>query len=94
MSRADLVAEPGLYYILKVEAIVGNCALWWRAQGQGYTLDLRDAGKYSAEDAAKIQKGSHGDSVAIPCAEVEAIAALHVDRSRAKDLKRLEVSRG
>lgn len=35
--------EADLFYILDSRSIVGNCALWWRTGGYGYTTDLDDA---------------------------------------------------
>ena len=39
------------FYILDVRTIVGNCALWWAPDGQGYTTQLEEAGLYSEEEA-------------------------------------------
>ena len=38
-----------LFYIQDQRTIIGNCALWWRPEGAGYTCDLGRAGKYTAE---------------------------------------------
>lgn len=44
-----------LYYI-RNKGFVGNCWLFWREKGQGYTCDLNDAGKFTEEEARKICK--------------------------------------
>lgn len=64
-------------YILADRPPVGNCALWWRPSGQGYTCDLTQAGLYSPEDAARICAGS--ENVAVPMEQAEALARKHVD---------------
>lgn len=40
------------YYILDARSCVGNCALWWRPNGGGYTCELDDAGLYTLDDAS------------------------------------------
>jgi hypothetical protein len=40
-----------LFYILDTRTIVGNCALWWRPNGEGYTCNLDDAGIWTAATA-------------------------------------------
>jgi hypothetical protein len=40
------------YYIQK--GIVGNCALWWRSNDHGYTLNLDEAKQFSEEEAKKV----------------------------------------
>ncbi len=40
------------YYILDARSCVGNCALWWRPNGKGYTCELSQAGLYTLEDAS------------------------------------------
>ena len=39
------------FYILDVRSVVGNCAMFWRPQGAGYTTQLEAAGLYSEEEA-------------------------------------------
>ena len=34
------------HYILDTRQVVGNCCLWWRPDGKGYTCNLDDAGLY------------------------------------------------
>ncbi len=47
---------------------------WWRPDGHGYTFDLKGAGKYTAEAAAKCASERN---LAIPC-ELADAACQHV----------------
>jgi hypothetical protein len=40
------------YYILDARSCVGNCALWWRPEGKGYTCEVDRAGLYTLEQAS------------------------------------------
>jgi hypothetical protein len=46
--------ELKLYYIQN--GWVGNAILWWAIDSKGYTTDLRNAGKYTHEQAQGIIK--------------------------------------
>lgn len=46
-----------LYYIEAVGKFVGNAMLWWRPDGNGYTANLDEAGKYTREKAERICSG-------------------------------------
>lgn len=35
-----------LYYVQDTRSVVGNCALWWRENGAGYTCAIDEAGLY------------------------------------------------
>lgn len=63
-----------LFYILDASSVVGNCALWWRPEGRGYTCDLADAGKYTAEQAAALRP----TDVLVSCAVADAAVVRHV----------------
>jgi hypothetical protein len=55
---------PKLYYIQN--GFVGNAMCWWRPDGKGYTTDIKDAGRYSEEDA-KEQARMRFEDIAWPC---------------------------
>lgn len=68
------MATEELFYILDTRQVVGNCALWWRPDGAGYTCDLGDAGLYSREAAR-----SHRETdIAVPRELAERLAIRHV----------------
>lgn len=47
--------KPGKnYYIQCTGEYVGEVALWWKPNNQGYTCDLNLAGVYPAEEAQRI----------------------------------------
>lgn len=62
------------FYILDVRTIVGNCALWWRPNGQGYTTDLNEAGLYSEAHA----RAHRETDVAVPEEMARACSQVHV----------------
>ena len=81
LSRSiQVVARPsGRYFIQHTERIIGNCALWWRPNSLGYTVDINHAGLYSAEEAMEIVDGSHGRMRAFPEHDVRQAAVAHVN---------------
>ncbi len=80
-----------LYYIQN-EGFCGNALFWWRSNGQGYTIDLRMAGKYTREKAALICK--RPEDTAWPCEYINSlieaqkliIDGQYVDHDMALDL--------
>ena len=73
-----------LYYIQDTRCVVGNCAVWWRAKGQGYTCDLGDAGVYT-EDEARSYTNRPSDKLR-PKDETDALVVRHV---RNEDMREL-----
>lgn len=51
-SLADKGVNQELYYIQN--GYVGNAICWWRIDSKGYTTDIREAGKYTKEEAKQI----------------------------------------
>lgn len=67
-----------LYYIQDVRAgHVGNSCLWWNKNGMGYGCDIRNAEKFSKEEAEKLAKSYK--FVAWPCSYIDSKIAHHVD---------------
>lgn len=55
----------------------GNCALFWRAEGKGYTCDLNEAGRFT-EAAARRQEKIRSIDRAVPLTLAKAHAVVHV----------------
>lgn len=51
MTQPDPITPPLTHYILDARSCVGNCALWWRPGGKGYTCELDQAGLFTEEAA-------------------------------------------
>jgi len=67
-----------LYYILDSRTVVGNCAMWWRPEGAGYTAELDEAGLYTKEKAGSLR---HTDFL-VPKELAEKLAVRHVRLDR------------
>ena len=68
-----------LFYIQDKRSVVGNCVLWWRPNGQGYTTDLKDAGLYPAE------KELRQTDILVPKELAESLAVTHVRAEALRD---------
>lgn len=66
-------SEP-LFFVQDTRQVVGNCALWWRPDGAGYTINLDEAGTFPASFKAALRP----TDVMRPCDEVERLAQRHV----------------
>lgn len=87
-SRRETPADPFIaqttptgkkYVILDSRQIVGNCALFWRPDGAGYTCDLNDAGLY---DKTRSRRDT---DIYVPIEVARSMAVTHV---RVEPLKR------
>lgn len=59
-----------MYYIKN--GYVGNAILWWGKDSRGYTTDIRNAGKYTEEQARNICKCRVQDT-AYPCEYIDTL---------------------
>ena len=66
-------------YYIQNRLPVGNCVLWWREGGNGYTCDLDKAGLFDETEAPKIVKSRPDIDIAWKRYDVEAYAVRHVD---------------
>lgn len=51
-----MVEENEEMYYIRNEGFLGNALIWWAENSNGYTCDIRKAGKYKLEDATRICK--------------------------------------
>jgi len=66
-----------LYYIQN-RGYQGNCLIFWRPEGKGYTSRIDDAGKYTREEAERICKGRPHMDRMLPVSLVEKHIVRHV----------------
>ena len=90
-------AEEACFYILDVRSVVGNCAVWWCPNAQGYTCDIDKAGLYTAKQA----HGMRGTDIPVHRDVVNQLITRHVrldhvrqagvldayDKAKAEELK-------
>lgn len=77
-------AVSQLFYIRNLEREGrGNLVWWWKANSQGYTTDLEQAGYYTKEQAEAITKAANivkTEDVMVPVEEARAVASMSVDK--------------
>jgi hypothetical protein len=71
-----------LYYIQHT-GFCGNCLLWWRDGGHGYTSDLDDAWKVGEEQAKSICRSRPSEDIAWPVDFVDDHSARHLSATEA-----------
>lgn len=49
----------------------GNAMVWWREGGRGYTTNLKEAGKYSEEEAQSIIERANRYEIAWSCSYID-----------------------
>lgn len=59
--RADSV----VMYLIYTKDTLSDTALWWKPDRQGYTIDVREAGRYTKEEALS-QEADRDIDFAIP----------------------------
>lgn len=64
-------------------------ASWWLPSGHGYTTDVDKAGRFSAEESARIVRGSPEKDMRVPVSAlqrtVETRRVVHLDDARNRD---------
>lgn len=76
--------EP-LYYIVDMRSGVGDCALLWRPEGEGYTTNIDEAGKFT-KDNIRVTDLFVPVEVADACSERH--VRLDMLRTAMRDLKK------
>jgi hypothetical protein len=68
-----------MYYIENIRS-GGDCCIWWRVNGEGYTRDLNDAWKIDETLARRICGNRPEQDVMRVADEVDAKAVRHLPR--------------
>jgi hypothetical protein len=79
-SAGNKSRASGRYYVQN-KGYVGNCLLWWREAGCGYTCNLDEAGIFTRSEAESICKDRPTEDIAWPVRLVRKHAHLHVGES-------------
>ncbi len=61
---------------------VGNCLLWWRTGGNGYTCDIADAEKFSQDDPHLAEILRSSKYTVWPAEYIDDRTTLHVDHQK------------
>jgi len=74
------LAEAGMYYLqdARWSGMVGNCPSFWRPDGNGYTTNLDEAGRFTHEEAM-AQHRSRSTDLPWLCSEVDKLRHPTVD---------------
>jgi hypothetical protein len=67
-----------LYYLQDTRQVIGNCALWWRKNCSGYTVNLDEANTFTKSQAYAIHNVRNTDVPRL-ISEINKIAKLHVN---------------
>jgi hypothetical protein len=76
-----------LYYIQHI-GHVGNCALWWRVDAHGYTVNLNEAWRVTDEKAKQICSSRPNEDIPRLVSSVESISQRHADAQSVRELPR------
>ena len=71
------------YYVERqASGYVGNCLLWWRKNGMGYSCNLDEAEVFLCDDKQLIDIRKSGKYRVWPKKHVDAAACPHVDHQK------------
>jgi len=70
------------YYLQDKRQYVGNCVLWYRKNGAGYTCNLNEAEIFSSEDADWFVNQSPEKYIKRDKKGMDDIATMHVDMQK------------
>lgn len=72
------------WYYIQNKGYVGDCLLWWRIGGRGYTTNVSQAWKVPKEKALRIASTRPNEDFARPESVVMKAATVHVSASSAE----------
>ena len=71
------------YYIQRHISICGNCLLWWRKGGCGYTMNIDEAEVFNEDRARKLLSKDRGEKyTAWEKSIIDASAERHINTER------------
>ena len=76
--QRGVLKNERLYYLCDSRSITGNCLMFWRKNGCGYTYNLDDCEVYTKTEAFKRHKSRESD-VPMPKDVVDMLAKRHLD---------------
>ncbi len=88
---AGLVADAEPLYYIQNRGFCGDCLLWHKEGGHGYTMDLDQAWKVTKAEAERICAHRPHEDFLRPVSEMDAAAARHVNSESVKLAYRAEV---
>ena len=95
MQVAEAKIKAGTYYLQDSRSFIGNCMMWHRKGGSGYTSNLDEAEKYTFAAVMRMHKTRDTD-VPWLCSEMDLITGRTVDmqllrtyRTKAQQIKEL-----
>ena len=79
ITAALVASDPNrMYYLQDKRTYVGNCVMWWRSGGAGYTTDLTEAGIFTRKEAFEKMRQRATD-IPWPKDYIDTIARPRVD---------------
>jgi hypothetical protein len=76
-------------YLILSKSRSQTMASWWMPGGHGYTTDVDKAGRFSAEESARIVRGSPEKDMRVPASAlertVETRRVVHLEDARNRD---------
>ena len=72
------MADDDEFYLLDSRTVVGNCASFWCPEGKGYTVNLDEAGTYTAAQC----RGNRDTDRPVPVEIAMSVASTHVIAGR------------
>ena len=76
--QRGVLKNERLYYLCDSRSVVGNCLMFWRKNGCGYTYNLDDCEVYPETKAFEMHKSRESD-VPMPKDVVDKLAERHLD---------------
>ena len=73
----DTSEKEELYYI-QTQEYIGNAICWWGKNHSGYTANLKNAGRYTKEEAMRIINNRPEQESAWLCSDIDGCTEAHV----------------